>query len=79
MTSPWSFAVWGIDIIGEIRSKASNDHRYIIVAIDYFSKWVEAESYATVGLKQMVRFIEKNIICIYGLPHHVVSNNGVQF
>ena len=78
MTSPWLFAVWGIDIIGEVRPKASNGHRYIIVAIDYFFKWVEAESYATVGSRQMVRFIEKNIICRYGLPHHVITDNGIQ-
>ena len=38
--------------------KASNGHRYIVVAIDYFSKWVEAESYVTVGSKQMARFIK---------------------
>ena len=49
------------------------------MAIDYFSKWVEAESYATVGSRQMARLIEKNIICRYGLPHHVVTDNGVQF
>ena len=49
------------------------------MAIDYFSKWVKAESYSIVGSKQMARFIEKNIICRYGLPHHVVTNNGVQF
>ena len=51
MTSPWPFAAWGIDIIGEVRPKASNGHRYIVVAIDYFSKWVEAESFAIVGSK----------------------------
>lgn len=49
------------------------------MAIDYFSKWVEAESYTTVGSKQMVRFIEKNIICRYSLPHQVITDNGVQF
>ena len=79
MTSPWPFAVWGIDIIGEVRPKASNGHRYIIMAIDYFSKWVEAESYATISSRQMARFIEKNIICRYGLPHHVITDNDVQF
>ena len=79
MTSPWPFVVWGIDIIEEVRPKASNSHCYIIMAIDYFFKWVEAESYATVGSKQMARFIEKNIICRYALPHHVISDNGVQF
>ena len=53
MTSPWPFAAWGIDIIGEVRPKAYNGHRYIVIAIDYFSKWVEVESFATVGSKQM--------------------------
>ena len=77
MTSPWPFAAWDIDIIGEVRTKASNGHRYIIMAIDYFSKWVEAESFAMVGSKQMARFIEQNIICKYGLPHHVVIDNSV--
>ena len=62
-----------------MRPKASSGHRYIIVAIDYFSKWVEAESYATVSSKKMARFIEKNIIYKYGLPHHMVTDNGVQF
>ena len=51
MTSLWLFAVWGIDIIGEVRLKASNGHRYIMVAIYYFSKWIEAELYATIVSK----------------------------
>ena len=49
------------------------------MAVDYFSKWIEAELYTTVGSKQMVRFIERNIIYRYELPHHVVTDNGVQF
>ena len=40
---------------------------------------MEAESYTTVGSRQMARFIERNIIYRYGLPHHVVTDNGVQF
>ena len=51
MTSPWPFIVWGIDIIGEVRPKASNGHRYIMVAIDYFSKWVKIVSYVTIVSK----------------------------
>ena len=42
LSSPWPFAVWGIGIIGEIRLNASNGHKYIVVAIDYFSRWIEA-------------------------------------
>ncbi|RVW25748.1 hypothetical protein CK203_110119 [Vitis vinifera] len=42
LTSPWPFSVWGIDIIGKISPKSSSGHEFILVAIDYFTKWVEA-------------------------------------
>ena len=48
------------------------------MAIDYFKKWVEAESYAKLGEKQVAKFIKKNLFCRYGIPHHIVSENGVQ-
>jgi len=48
ISSPWPFSMWGIDMIGRIEPKASNGHRFILVAIDYFTKWVEAASYAKV-------------------------------
>jgi hypothetical protein len=44
LTFPWSFAMWGIDVIGYVNPKASNKHRFILVAIDYFTKWVETSS-----------------------------------
>ena len=47
MTSPWSFAMWGIDMIGEIKPTTSNGHHIILVVIDYFTKWVEATSFAS--------------------------------
>lgn len=40
MTSPWPFSMWGIDAIGMIQPKASNGYRFILVAINYFTKWV---------------------------------------
>ncbi|XP_070023446.1 uncharacterized protein [Nicotiana sylvestris] len=42
MSAPWPFVTWGMDVIGPIESVASNEHRFILVAIDYFTKWVEA-------------------------------------
>ena len=78
-SSLWPFAAWGIDIIGEIRPNASNGHKYIVVAIDYFLRWIEAESFGTLKAKQMVKFIEKNLIYRYRVPHHIVTDNGVQF
>jgi len=68
MIAHWPFAMWGMDVIGKIKLKASNGHWFILVAIDYFTKWVEATSYA--------RFIEKNIICWYGFPEAFVINNA---
>ena len=62
LSSLWPFVAWGIDIIGEIRPNASNGHKYIVVAIDYFSKWIETESFGTLKAKQMAKFIEKSLI-----------------
>ena len=57
--------------------KASNDHRFIFVVIDYFTKWIEAVSYASVTKSVVVRFIKKEIICRYGLPERIISDNGL--
>ena len=59
MTSPWPFSIWGIDVIGRIAPKASNGHEYILVAIDYFTKWVKAASYSMLKAKHMARFLKK--------------------
>lgn len=45
MTNPWPFFVWGINAVSMINPKASNDHHIIVVAINYFTKWVEAASF----------------------------------
>ncbi|WJX33931.1 hypothetical protein P8452_22093 [Trifolium repens] len=76
MLSPWPFAMWGIDVIGLIEPRASNGHRFILVAIDYFTKWVEAASYANVTKQVVVRFIKNEIICRYGLPNKIFTDNG---
>ena len=56
MTSPWPFSVWGIDAIGRIALKASNGHKYILVVIDYFTKWVEVASYSVMKVKHVAWF-----------------------
>ena len=57
LSSPWPFKACGIDIIGEIRTLTSNGHKYTVVAIDYFSRWVEVESFGTLKAKHMAKFI----------------------
>ncbi|GAU50056.1 hypothetical protein TSUD_186910 [Trifolium subterraneum] len=65
-----------IDMIGRIEPKASNGNRFILVAIDYFTKWVEAASYANVTKQMVVRFIKNHIICRYGVPNKIITDNG---
>jgi hypothetical protein len=50
-----------------------------LVAINYFTKWVEAASYSTLKAKHVARFIENNIICRYGVPHEMIFDNGMHF
>ena len=47
MTIPWPFAIWGIDLIGQL-PKGKGSVQYAVVAVDYFTKWVEAEALATI-------------------------------
>jgi hypothetical protein len=76
MTSPWPFSVWGIDVIGMISPIASNGHRFILVAIDYFTKWVEAISLTSVTAKAVERFIRRDIIARYGVPESIITDNA---
>ncbi|RVW51350.1 hypothetical protein CK203_075438 [Vitis vinifera] len=78
LTSPWPFSVWGIDIIGKISPKSSSGHEFILVAIDYFTKWVEAASYARLTSSGVASFIRSHIICRYGVPHEPQTNGAVE-
>ena len=79
LTSPCPFSVWGIDIIGNISPKSFSGHEYILVAIDYFTKWVETASYARLMAAKVTKFIRSHIICRYGVPHELISDRGVHF
>ena len=61
-------------MIGEIKPTASNGHRFILVAIDYFTKWVEAASFASVTKNVVARFIKQNVICHYGIPERIITS-----
>nr|KYP36711.1 Pol polyprotein [Cajanus cajan] len=53
--------------------------KFLIVAVDYFSKWIEAEPVATISAEKVRSFLWKNVICRYGIPQVLVSDNGTQF
>ncbi|KAL6319897.1 hypothetical protein AAG906_036969 [Vitis piasezkii] len=62
ISGPWPFAQWGMDIVGPLPA-APAQKKFLLVATDYFSKWVEAEAYASIKDKDVTKFVWKNIIC----------------
>ena len=59
--------------------KAVGNKRYLLVSIDYFTKWVEVEPLANIRDVDAKRFVWKNIVTWFGVPHAFISNNGLQF
>ena len=78
ITSPWPFAQWGIDIVGPL-PLGKGQVKFLLVAIDYFTKWVEAEALTTIMESRIQSFVWKNIICRFGIPLTIISDNGRQF
>ncbi|GET66802.1 DDE-type integrase/transposase/recombinase [Rhizophagus irregularis DAOM 181602=DAOM 197198] len=68
----------GIDIVGPLpRSKKGN--RYIVVAIDYLTKWPEAKALSEATAENVATFIYENIICQHGCPSRILSDRGSHF
>nr|XP_009610548.1 uncharacterized protein K02A2.6-like [Nicotiana tomentosiformis] len=65
-----------MDVIGPIELKASNWHRFISVAIAYFTKWVEVVTFKVVTKKAVVDFVHSNIICYFGIPKTIIMDNS---
>ena len=78
ITSPWPFQQWGLDILGPLPI-GKGQCKFIIVAVDYFTKWAEAEPLATITEQKIRNFVWRAIICRFGIPRALVSNNGKQF
>ncbi|KAL0430421.1 UNVERIFIED_CONTAM: hypothetical protein Sradi_0668100 [Sesamum radiatum] len=76
--SPCPFDQWGMDIVGKL-PRAPGQREYLIVAVDYFSKWVEAEALSKITEKEVMKFAWKNIVCRFGIPRAFVMDNGTQF
>ncbi|KAI5333676.1 hypothetical protein L3X38_023808 [Prunus dulcis] len=60
MVSPWPFAQWGLDLIGPM-PEGKGQVKYAVVAVDYFTKWAEAEALATITAARIESFVWQNI------------------
>ena len=78
LSSLWPFAQWGLDIVGPF-SKAVGNNRYLLVDTDYFTKWVEPKPLVNIKNVDSKRFVWKNIVTRFRIPHMLISDNGLQF
>ncbi|KAJ9547044.1 hypothetical protein OSB04_019587 [Centaurea solstitialis] len=70
------FDVWGIDFMGPFPDSKGN--KYILVAVDYVSKWAEAKASPTNDFKVVVDFV-KSLVCRYRCPKAIISDRGTHF
>ena len=71
------FDVWGIDFMGPF--PASFENLYILLAVDYVSKWVEATACPKNDANTVVGFLQRNILSKFGAPRTIISDGGSHF
>ncbi|KAJ4757223.1 Pol-polyprotein [Rhynchospora pubera] len=78
ISSSWPFDVWGLDLLGPFPQGQGNV-KFLVVAVEYFTKWIEAKPLATITSQKIVDFARHQIVYRYGIPHTFISDNGTQF
>jgi transposase InsO family protein len=73
----WPFDVWGLDIVGPLR-KAPGGYSHLLVAVDKFSKWIEARPITNLKAEQAVSFFT-DIIHRFGVLNSIITDNGSLF
>jgi hypothetical protein len=73
----WPFAVWNLDMVGPLR-QAPRGFNHLLIAVDKFSKWIEARPIVNVRSEEAVSFFT-DIIYRFGIPNTIITNNGTQF
>ena len=71
------FDLWGIDFMGPFPKV--NGYEYILMAVDYVSKWVDVVATRTNTSKVVSEFVESHIFCRYGCPRAMISDGGSHF
>ncbi|KAM1815820.1 hypothetical protein ACFX12_000293 [Malus domestica] len=80
VTKLWPFRGWAMDVIDKITPySGAAKHVWILVATDYFTKWVEAKSYAELTSKEVCDFVEEHIVTRFGVPETIITDNGTIF
>jgi hypothetical protein len=70
----WPFAVWGLDMVGPLKTSPSG-FTHLLVVVDKFRKWVEAKPIRKLDGKTALKFV-KDIVVRFGIPHSIITDNG---
>ena len=79
IVKPWPFRSWAMDLIGKIYPSSSKGHCFILIATDYFSKWVEAVPLKKAEQKDVIQFIKEHLIHRFGIPQSIITYQGTMF
>ena len=74
----WPFAQWGLDMVGPLHKSTPGGHTHLLVAVDKFTKWIEAVPKKLQATKTATDFID-SIINRFGVPHSIITDNGTNF
>ncbi|CAF4606142.1 unnamed protein product, partial [Didymodactylos carnosus] len=74
--SPWHTI--GVDLTGPL-PKTPRGNAYILVVVDYFTKWVEFFPLGTIKSTNIAQLLHDEVICRYGIPVKIFTDNGAQF
>ncbi|XP_059654615.1 uncharacterized protein LOC132301374 [Cornus florida] len=75
----WPFRGWALDFIEKLRPPSLDGHTHIVVATNYFTKWVEAIPLKTYEQSTVINFIKKHIIHRFGIPETLTTDRGLSF
>ena len=75
LSSPRSFAWWELYLLGPFVA-GTDQNKYLIVVVDYLTKWIEAEALAKITPQNVLRFYKRNILAWFSIPQEIVTNNG---
>jgi hypothetical protein len=59
---PWPFRGCGLDFVGEVHPSSTKDHRFVLLATDYFTKWVEVVPLKNMTHREVINFVMEHII-----------------
>jgi IS30 family transposase len=74
----WPLQRWGLDIVGPLPT-AQGNLKFAFVAVEYFTKWIEARAVSTITSKTAQKFFWQNIVCRFGVSSELTVDNGKQF